>query len=313
MPYSVTDEQDTPRTTPAVRGLIAINVAIFFLQLTVVNPNDMASGLGFQLRDLTTQPWTALSYMFVHQGVMHLAVNMYTLWVFGPRVERAWSPGNFASYYLWCGLGGWLLHTLVSGWLGQGGGVLIGASAAVFGVMLAYAMRWPDDEITIFPFVFISLKVKWLVWLLAAFNLAAGVASAGGSGTAYFAHLGGFAFGYLFLRKWSIGGIDRLRQRMSHVPDVPDETPRAVPRPQPRPRERERERGREIDEIVARSNALVTRQSPPPSAASLANRVGKQKAEELNDVLDKISKQGIESLTSDERRLLEELSRKLRG
>jgi hypothetical protein len=186
----------------------------------------------------------------------------------------------------------------------------MGASAAIFGVMLAYAVRWPDDELTLFPFYFITLKVRWFVLLLAAVNLAMGLylMNGGGGDVAYFAHLGGFASGWLYL--WmssSVPSIDRLRQRMSQVPDVSDETPRAIPRSQPR----SRERAHEIDEIVARSNAMAANKRPTVSP-TLSSKFGKKKADELNVVLDKISQQGIESLTSDERRLLEEMSKKLR-
>ena len=98
MAYSISDEQDYPRITPAVQWLIAINVAIFFLQLTVVRDADMWGALGFELRDLTEQPWTIVTYMFAHAGFWHLALNMYTLWLFGPRIEHAWSPGSFTRY-----------------------------------------------------------------------------------------------------------------------------------------------------------------------------------------------------------------------
>jgi membrane associated rhomboid family serine protease len=301
MTFPATDDyQDQPRITPTVQWLIAINVAIYFLQLTVVNPMDMAGALGFEMRDLTEQPWTIVTYMFVHAGFLHVTMNMYMLWLFGRRLERAWSPGSFLWYYLWCGLGGWLFHMMLTR-----DGLLLGASAAVFGVMLAYAMRWPDEELVLFPFP-ITLKVKWLVAILAGLNLVSGLATLGatGSGVAHFAHLGGFAFGWMYLRWNAAPSIDRLRQRMSQIPDVSDETPRAIPRTH-----RPRERASEIDEIVARSNAVATQR---PTSAALSSKAGKTKTDQLNDVLDKISEKGIGSLTSEERRLLEEMSKRLR-
>ena len=110
MSYPFTDEPEAPRITPAVQWLIAINIAVFFLQLTIVSPSDMHAWLGFKLGDLSSTWWTVITYMFVHGGFMHLAVNMYTLWLFGRRVEMVWSPGGFARYYVWCGLGGWLAY-----------------------------------------------------------------------------------------------------------------------------------------------------------------------------------------------------------
>jgi len=300
MSYAFADEQEPPRITPAVKWLIAANVAVMFLQLTIVGPAQMQSWLGFQLSDLQGSWWKIFSYMFVHDGLLHLGLNMYTLWLFGRRVENVWTPGGFARYYVWCGLGGWLFHLLVSR-----DGQLVGASAAVFGVMLAYAMRWPDDEVLLFGIV--PMRVKWMVAMLVVFNLVTGIMSMGGSGgVAYFAHLGGLAFGWLYLRTPSAQSIDRLRQRVSQLPDVPDETPRAIPRSMPRTRER----GNEIDEIVAKSKAVVTKRQPVLPAPAKGR--GKR-AEALNLVLDKISEQGLESLTSDERRLLEDMSRQLRN
>lgn len=310
MSFSGIGEQEHPRVTPAVQWLIALNVAIYFLQLTIVRPADMAAALAFTLPDLTQRPWTIFTYMFVHAGFWHVALNMYTLWLFGPRVERVWGARSFTLYYLLCGLGGWLFFILLTR-----NGYLLGASAAIYGVMLAYAMRWPDDEMVLFPFIFLAIKVKWLVVLLAGLNLAMGLWSAAGasSGVAYFAHLGGFAFGWLYLRASSSSGLDRLRHRISQVPDEPDDhPPRAIPRS---PSRGNRERT-EIDEIVARSNAAVATNKPGKSRnplLPLSRRFGKKKTDELNRVLDKISAKGIESLTTDERILLEEMSKKLRN
>ena len=89
MPFSEFEEQDSPRITPAVQWLIAINVAVYFLQLTLVGPVDIQRALAFEVRDLTERPWTIVTYMFVHAGFWHLAVNMWMLWLFGPRLERA--------------------------------------------------------------------------------------------------------------------------------------------------------------------------------------------------------------------------------
>jgi membrane associated rhomboid family serine protease len=292
------DEQDPPRITPAVKWLIAINVAILFFQYTVYR--EMPQALGFEVGDLNGSWWTIFTYMFVHQGALHLALNMYALWLFGPRVEHVWSSGGFTRYYIWCGLGGWLFHLLF-----VRDGLIVGASAATYGVMLAYAMRWPDDEVLFFGVI--PMKVKWLVVMLVVVNLVTGIM--GGSGTASFAHLGGLAFGWLYLRTPSAQSIGRLRQRVSQHPDVPDETPRAIPRSLPRTRER----GNEIDEIVAKSKAVVMKRQPAPPPPPPPVKTIDKRAEALNLVLDKISDQGLDSLTSDERRLLEEMSRQLRN
>ena len=110
MSYQTVDDTETPRITNAVQWLIAINVAIYFLQLTVVRPEDVQQTLGFEVQDLGRSWWTIGTYMFVHGGFWHLALNMYTLYLFGPRIERSWSGGEFTRYYLLCGLGGWFAH-----------------------------------------------------------------------------------------------------------------------------------------------------------------------------------------------------------
>lgn len=299
MGVTYTDDTDYPRLTKAVQWLVAINVAIYFLQLTVVGSQNMLPALGFQADNLSRAWWTIGTYMFVHGGFWHLALNMYTLYIFGPRVEHAWSAGEFTRFYLLCGLGGWFFHLLFAR-----DALLIGASAAVLGVTLAYATRWPDDEVYLFGVL--PLKVKWMVAGLVAINIIGGMAESHG-GVAYLAHLGGLAAGWIYLRTSSGGGgIDRFKQRVSPAPDIPDTTPRAVPRSMPRAREK----GNEIDEIIARSNAALSRrQAPqsPPVAVKAASKMS-----ELDLVLDKISQHGIDSLTREEKLLLEAMSRELR-
>lgn len=315
MSYSATaaDEFDRPRITPAVQWLIAINVAVFFFQITLFdNPQagvDLREALGFQVQDLPTFWWKAFTYMFVHGGLWHLAVNMLMLWQFGTRVEHRWTPAAFTRYYLLCGLGAWLVHVLL-----VRDGLLIGASGAVLGVALAYAVNWPNDEVLLFGVV--PMKVKWLIAGYAAIDLFAGLGQLNGStgsGTAHWAHVGGLVTGWLLLRAPTARRLERVRQRVSPVPDLSDEVtpPRAVPRALPRP-----PREPEIDDVVAKSKAAVARRpaTPPPPAPRppVAARPVVRASDDLDLVLDKISEQGIESLTADERRLLEEMSRRLR-
>jgi membrane associated rhomboid family serine protease len=302
MSFTLTDDLEPPRITPAVQWIIALNVVVYFVQMTVIDRADIQAGLGFHVRDLTEQPWTVLTYMFVHGDILHILFNMYSLWLFGRRVEYAWNPRSFAFYYLWCGLGAWLLHLMVTR-----DATLIGASGAVYGVMLAYAMRWPNEEILFMAVI--PMKVKWLVVGLAVFDLARGLGLVGGpSNVAYFAHLGGFAFGWLYLRWISAGvSLDRLRERMSQLPDVPDEPPRAIPRS--RPRDSERREG--IDEVIARSNKALAASRRPAISPPVA-RPRDAKADALDRVLDKINEKGLSSLTSEERKLLEEMSKKLK-
>jgi len=294
----VSTEEQGQRLTPAVQTLIAINVAVMFVQATVYG--GIPSLLAFDSNALPGHWFTAFTYMFAHAGAWHLLANMYGLFLFGPRVERSMGTRKFTWFYLLCGLGGVVFEMLFIR-----SGALIGASAAVFGVMTAYAMQWPDDEIYLM-FV-LPMRVRTLVVGLFVFNLVMGVAATGTGGStniAYFAHIGGVIAAYVYVRMAATAGIDQVRQRVAELPDV-DEPPRAIPRNLPR-----RERGDEVDDIVAKSKAAVAKRTVTVTRPS--RRSGETRADELNRVLDKISEHGIESLTPDERKVLEEMSKKLR-
>jgi membrane associated rhomboid family serine protease len=301
--YPIGNEQEPQpqRLTAAVQAFIAINIAVAFLQVVGVLPYaDLAAWLGFDLGSLPSRWWTPITYMFVHVGVWHVLANMYGLYLFGPRLEHAWGSKKLAWFYLFCGLGGVVFQML---FIRTGG--LVGASAAVFGVMTAYAMQWPDDEIYLM-FV-VPMRVRTLVVGLFVFNLVMGVVATGdGGGTniAYFAHAGGVIAAYAYMRMAASTGIDQVRQRVASLPDA-DEPPRAIPRNLPR-----RERGDEVDDIVAKSKAIAAKRAVTLAPTS---RRREAKADELNRVLDKIIETGIESLTGDERKILEESSRRLRG
>jgi membrane associated rhomboid family serine protease len=300
------DSPQQPRMTRAVQWLLAANIGVYFLQITLLGPENVYSALGLSVGDLGSGWWTPFTYMFVHAGLWHLAFNMLALWMFGPRVEHSWTTRGFTYFYIWCGLGGAVAHLLLQRNTG-----LIGASAAVSGVMLAYALRWPDEEVYLFGVI--PMKTRWLIVWMVVINLAMGVASTPGeSGVGWFSHLGGLAFGWIYLRMSSFGGLDNFRRWVSPVPDEPEDGFRAVPKVKPSNRQRSDRGEGEADEVVAKSNAIVTR----PARSALLPRAedpSQRSAEGLNLVLDKISKQGIESLTSEEVRLLEDMSRKLRG
>ncbi|MDB4877361.1 MAG: Peptidase rhomboid domain protein [Gemmatimonadetes bacterium] len=297
MSFPATYEQDqTPKLTPAVQVLLAINVAVAFLQLTLVD--DLSGALAFDFSALPGRWWAAATYMFAHVSVWHLVANMYGLYVFGPRLEQAWGAKKFTWFYLLCGFGGVAFEILF-----LRAGTLVGASAAVFGVMTAYVMQWPDDEVNLL-FV-VPMRARSLVAGLVVFNLVMGVMATGeGMNIAYVAHVGGMLASYVYVRMTASTGMEQVRQRVANLPDA-DEPPRAIPRNLPR-----RERGDEVDDIVAKSKAIAAKRVPSLAPTS---RRREGKADELNRVLDKISELGIDSLTTDERKTLEEMSKKLRG
>ena len=297
------DQPTHPRITPAVQWLIAANIGVFFLQVTLFGADNVFGAIGLDPSRFPVEWWTIVTYMFVHGGLWHIAFNMLSLWMFGPRIEHIWGARSFTYFYLWCGIGGAIAHLIFTGEAG-----LVGASAAVMGVLLAYALRWPDEEVYVFGVL--PMKTRWLVVWLALINLAMGISSSsGGSGIGWFAHLGGLAFGWIYLRVSAFGGLDNFRRWVSPVPDEPEDY-RAVPRRVPRNRDRT-DRPDGIDEVVAKSNAVAAKATrtavlPKPDSD------GQQSSERLDMVLEKISKHGMESLTAEEQAILEEMSRRLR-
>lgn len=300
-------DRSPARLSGAVQVIIAINAAILFLQWTVVSDADAFALLGFHQGSLPRSAWSVVTYMFVHFGLWHLALNMYALWIFGPRLEALMGARSFTLYYLWCGLGGAVAHLLF-----VHTGVLVGASAAVLGVMFAYAQQWPEEEVALFGIV--PMRAWTMVMLFAGSNLALGLidaetAEGTGGWHTYMAHAGGLAFAWLYMRTPPAASLERLRQRISPAPDYTDEAPRAVPRTMPRVRP-ERD---EVDQVVAESKAIAATQRPVSRTAPSRRRTVEARTTDLDRMLDKISAQGMDSLTVAERAVLDEMAKRLRG
>lgn len=269
------DRAESPFSlTPWVRGIIIANAVVFLLQKTVFTGPWFYEFFAFSPSQAGRHPWGFATYMFVHGGLLHLVFNMLMLFFFGPAVERRMGSNGFALYYFVCGLGGAIFSFAVS--IITPVMPFVGASAAVFGVSLAFAVNWPNAEIYVFPLPF-PVKAKWLVTFLAVVNLLAAVTSAQ-DGVAHLAHLGGFLFGFLFLRAQAVA--ERGPRPVRRRPDVAR---------LPKKEERTRVAAGRGDEARPRDiQAQVDR------------------------LLDKISESGIESLTPAERRLLDDMSRQLR-
>ncbi|MGI9089945.1 MAG: rhomboid family intramembrane serine protease [Gemmatimonadaceae bacterium] len=301
--FNTADHEPGSGITPAVQWLIALNVLVYFVQLTSpVGAADVTRWLGLSSSEFPAQWWTVGTYMFVHAGLAHLATNMIMLWLFGPRVERALGVRSFTYFYFWCGLGGAIFHLLF-----VQHGLVVGASGAVVGVVLAYALKWPDDEVYIlglFP-----MRARWLaVWTI-AWNVGMALADMTGlsnGSTAWITHVGGLAFAGLYLNAPTGSSLERIRRHVATIPDDVSSNP-TIPKT---PRVKRRENPPSADEAVARSNAIVKRR---PSTPLLTSPKPKPRTEDVNALLDKISREGMESLTMDERTFLEEISRRLRG
>ncbi|MGH7603713.1 MAG: rhomboid family intramembrane serine protease [Gemmatimonadaceae bacterium] len=284
--------------TRAVQWLLALNIGVYFLQLTLFGTDATYSALALDPATFPSHWWTVVTYMFVHAWLAHIAFNMFTLWMFAPRLEHVWGTRSFVQFYLWCGIGGAVAHLIFAQHT-----AVIGASGAISGVLVAYALRWPDEEVYIFGVI--PMKSRWLILAMIGMNII--FALSPNSGIDWTAHVGGMAFGWLFLKLSSIGGLTRVRGWVSALPEESEDMPRAVPRN----RSPMREPARGVDEIVQRSKAVALRESKPVVHVP-RQESAKEYAARVNRVLDKISQHGMESLTTDEKRLLEEMSRKLR-
>ena len=181
--------------TPFVRILLFATIGIFFLQSTT---DWVTMAMIFVPRLILQRPWTIITYMFLHAGLMHLAFNMLALFFFGPRVEERLGSRHFLNLYVISGVTGALL-SLITG----PNAAVLGASGAVFGVMLAFAWFWPDAPIHIWGII--PIKARTLVIITTVLSLWSGLGGVR-SNVAHFAHLGGYLGAWLYL-KW----LDRKR------------------------------------------------------------------------------------------------------
>ena len=204
---------------PVTRNLLIVNVIMFIA--TLVNENFMVGTFAmFYPSSPFFRWWQPLTHMFMHGGFWHIFFNMYTLLMFGMVVERALGTKKFLIFYFVCGLGAVALHTGVQYLQAQSYMAeiakgskeamdayqmlkvtpTVGASGAIYGLLIGYAMLFPDSKLTlIFPPI--TLSAKWWIIIFAAIELVTGVTGVA-SGIAHFAHLGGMLFGFLLIRYW---------------------------------------------------------------------------------------------------------------
>lgn len=241
--------------TPIVRALLMANVGAFFLQMMMP---ALANLLVFVPRLIAIRPWSVLTYMFLHGGLMHLAFNMLALYFFGPRVEERIGSRAFTLLYFLSGLTGALVSFVFAP-----GSPIIGASAGVFGVMMAFAYFWPHAPIYIWGVIPVPARLLVIITtVLAIWSGFGGVRS----GVAHFAHLGGYVGAYLYLR-W----LDRSRTAFKRQATSPP---------------------------AQAAQRLASWQRVDRSRVHEVNR------DEVDRILDKISADGLESLTPQERLFL---------
>ena len=200
--------------TPAVKWIIIANIVAFVTTLmfpALVRYFGMAPQLVIE-RQWIWQPFT---YMFLHGGIMHLLLNMLGIWMFGVELERRWGTPLFVRYYAITGVGAGLTQLLVSllpfaATAATYGVSTIGASGALYGLLLAYALYYPERPILMF--MIFPVPAKYFVMIVGAISF---LSSTGGrdSKVAHAAHLGGMIFGYLYLRGGRGGLAAELKYR----------------------------------------------------------------------------------------------------
>ena len=156
--------------------------------------------------------WQPISYMFLHAGFWHVALNMFVLWMFGSELEREWGGMAFLRYYFLTGAGAGLVTVLFS--LGSSTPV-VGASGAVYGVLLAYGLAYPERELLIFPFM-IPVKTKYFVAFMAIMAFLFSI-QPGGSAVAHLTHLSGMVIGWIYLRSGWRSTWFRMGQRIADL------------------------------------------------------------------------------------------------
>jgi len=184
--------------TRAVKALLIANGIVYLLELIVGHKMIFALGLVPKWAWSRLFLWQFVTYMFLHGGFFHILINMYTLWVFGCEVERMWGPKAFYRYYFITGIGAGLFHAIITPFSTV---PTIGASGAVLGVMTAFAVMFPDREITLLLFFIfpVRMRARTLVILFAGMSILGGVFGSP-DGVAHFAHLGGILVGYVYMK-----------------------------------------------------------------------------------------------------------------
>ena len=295
------------------KNLLIINLLVFLAtSVFALRGIDLANigGLHFFLAS-DFHLYQLLTYLFLHANFMHILSNMFGLWMFGSVIERVWGGKKFLFYYISCGIGAGLCQelaqlgsfymTLSSQVAGIGlGDVLaygaqystalnnwttIGASGAVYAVILAFGMSFPNERLFIIPFPF-PIKAKWFVLGYVAIEFFSALSSSG-DGVAHTAHLGGMLFGFLMIRYWNRHPDNRY----------------------------DRSRGQQFFDTLKR-NFEQHKQGRSASSNMHTERTGSKEAdmdynarkhknqEEIDAILDKIRKSGYDSLSKEEKQKL---------
>jgi len=277
---------------PVIKMLLIINTAVFLLYSFIGSftldgiPLRLALDyyLGLMPLGHGFYPWQLITYQFMHANFLHLLFNMvFGLWMFGMEVENTWGSKKFLTFYLMCGIAAGISQLILAPIIepSQTLGPTVGASGAVFGVLIAFGMMFPDRYI--FIYFLLPIKAKYFVMIL----IALGVLSVGGNdNVANLAHLGGALAGYIYML-YDIKGF-KLKARVRSMPGL--FTPKVT-----------KDDNGYRDVVDAKIFDIRDAQKD--------DRSDLQK--HIDEILDKISQSGYQSLTEEEKKVLFEASKKL--
>jgi len=311
------------RNIPVVtKNLLIINILVFIATYVLrgvnIDLNDILGLHFFLAKDFRI--WQFFTYMFMHGGFTHILMNMFMLWMFGMVVENVWGPKKFLFYYIVCGLGAGLCQelaqygTYIVDGLAQYDSVrlginivpmdvylnmmnTVGASGAIYGVLLAFGMLFPNERMFIIP-IPIPIKAKWIVMGSILVELFSAIGTSN-DGVAHLAHLGGMLFGFILIRYWKkhpYSGYGDFGMNKGH--QFFDRMKNSW----------EQRGGHDNRNTTPGASDSWTNTSPHNTADSKSdwdyNAQKKQQQEEVDRILDKIRKSGYDSLTKDEKQKL---------
>ena len=313
-----------PNIPTVTKNLLIVNVLAFLAMLALSTftpwsggPIDLNSMLGLHFFMAPDFHWYQLfTYMFMHGGFQHILFNMFALWMFGCVVERVWGAKKFLFYYISCGVGAGLFQELaqyisLSMQLSAAGVAMgsvnpaffngmttVGASGAIYAILLAFGMLFPEDRVFVFPFP-IPIKAKWLVLGFAAIELFSALTSPGDQ-VAHVAHLGGMVFGFFMIRYWRKHpgqnyGKNNAEEAWDKMKNMFGGRNRMADREH---RNWQPNSGR----WQAGDNSHVTERDD--------NARQQREQAEIDRILDKIRRSGYDSLTTEEKQRLFDQSRK---
>ena len=282
-----------------IKNLLVINGTLFFL--TFISKGLSVDGeslysvimhyLALNPLGYSFMPWQLVTYQFLHGNFSHILFNMLALWMFGMEIEELWGPKRFLLFYLAAGVGGGLVQLIMSALMDGRPAPTIGASGAIFGVMIAFALMFPDRYV--YVYFLIPVKAKYLIGFMIIFNLLA--VNDDGGGVAYLCHIGGALTGFFYMMFDSGINFDLKQTLMS---------------------------GNVLGGMKTNRNKFPSAFSPGPSSprvedANFYDINSKKQREDtaitqadIDEILDKISSSGYKSLSDHEKRILFEASKR---